>query len=159
MALHSKEHIKFLKALIKYEVKFLLIGGHAAIYYGVNRNTGDLDILIEPTQQNGQKLIKALASVGLIIPEIKPEEFEKELVLAFGFEPDAVDILNFTPGLEFETTYKNGIDIEFNGVQLKVIDIRDLIRNKENLNRKGEKSHLDKFDAEILKKILQQKQS
>jgi len=60
MALHSKEHLKFLKALVKYEVRFLLIGGQAAIYYGVNRNTGDLDILIEPTQSNGSKLIKAL---------------------------------------------------------------------------------------------------
>ena len=159
MGLHSKEHIRLLKALITHEVKFLLIGGHAAIYYGVNRNTGDLDILIEPTRQNGEKLIKALSSVGLIIPEISPEEFERELVLAFGFEPDAVDILNYTPGLDFETTYSNSILLDFDGIKLKMIDIRDLIRNKESLNRHGDKAFLDKYDAEVLKKILEQKKS
>ena len=159
MALHSKEHIRFLKALISYEVKFILIGGHAAIYYGVNRNTGDLDILIEPTRQNGEKLIKALSSVGLIIPEISPEEFEKELVLSFGFEPDAVDILNFTPGLDFETTHNNSILLDFDGIKLRMIDIRDLVRNKESLNRQGDKALLDKYDAEVLKKILQRKKS
>ena len=157
MAIYSKEHMGLLKALLEYEVKFVLIGGHAAIYYGVNRNTGDLDILIEPTQENGLKLIAALSSIGLDIPEIKPDEFEKELVLAFGFEPDAVDIINFTPGITFETTYSNSIIIDFNGINVRVIDIRDLIKNKENLNRSGPKALLDKYDAETLRKILLKK--
>jgi hypothetical protein len=157
MPLHSEEHIRLLKSLIRNEVKFLLIGGHAAIYYGVNRNTGDLDILIEPTRENGSRLIKALLEIGLEIPEIKPEEFEKELVLGFGFEPDAVDILNFTPGLDFTVTYQNSNMVDFEGLSIRVIDIRDLIKNKENLNRKGEKALMDKYDAEVLKKILKQK--
>ncbi len=157
MPLHSKEHIKLLKALVRNEVKFLLIGGHAAIYYGVHRNTGDLDILVEPTRHNGNKLVKALLEIGLEVPEILPEEFEKELVLGFGFEPDAVDILNYTPGIDFEVTYQNSILINFEGISVRVIDIRDLIRNKEALNRTGEKSLMDKYDAEVLKKILKKK--
>ena len=157
MGLYSKEHIKFLKALVKYQVKFLLIGGHAAIYYGVNRNTSDIDILIEPTRENGSKLLNALTSIKLDIPEIKLEEFESQLVLSFGFEPDAVDILNYTPGLEFETTYANSHQIDFDGVSLRIIDIRDLLKNKENLKREGLKSHLDKYDAEVLKKIIERR--
>ncbi len=35
-----------------------------------------------------------------------------------------------------------------------MIDIRDLIRNKQSLNRKGEKSYFDKYDLEVLKKII-----
>jgi hypothetical protein len=38
MPLTSKIHFDFLRALVKYEIKFILIGGHAAIYHGVNRN-------------------------------------------------------------------------------------------------------------------------
>ena len=159
MSLHSKEHTRFLKSLLKHKVKFLLIGGHAAIYYGVRRNTGDLDILIEPTKDNGAKLIAALKENELEIPEIKPEEFEQKLVLAFGLEPDAVDILNYTPGLDFETTFQNSILVDFSGLKVHMIDIRDLIRNKEQLNREGEKSYLDKYDIEVLKKILQKKKT
>lgn len=157
MALYSKDHLKLLRALLKHSVKFIIIGGHAAIYYGVNRNTGDLDILIEPSSENGQRLIKALADMKLEIPEIKPEEFTQKLVLSFGLEPDAVDILNYTPGINFELAYVNSIIINFSGLNINMIDIRDLIRNKESLKRKDEKSHLDKYDAEILKKILKEK--
>ncbi len=59
MKLHSAEHIRFLKSLLKFNVKFLIIGGHASIYYGVRRTTSDLDILIEPTSSNGERLLSA----------------------------------------------------------------------------------------------------
>lgn len=158
MRLHSLNHIKFLKSVQHHEVKFLVIGGHAAIYYGVNRNTGDLDILIEPTKTNGLKLINALAELQLEIPDIEPKEFESPLVLSFGFEPDAVDILNYTPGLEFNKVFSNSILVDVSGLQIPMIDIRDLILNKQSLNRKGEKSLLDRYDLEVLKKIIQTKQ-
>ncbi len=155
--MQSGEHTEFLKALQKYDVRFLIIGGHAAIYYGVNRNTGDLDILIEPSRINGRKLIEALRSLQLEIPEIKLEEFESELVLSFGLEPDAVDIINYAPGISFEEVYRNSIEIDFDTIKIKIIDIRDLLRNKESLKRTGEKAHLDKYDIEVLRRIIESK--
>jgi len=155
--LQSKDHIRFLKALLKFEVKFLIIGGHAAIYHGVRRNTSDLDILVEPTQLNGEKIIAALHSLKLDVPEILPSEFETNLVLSFGLEPDAVDIINYTPGFDFVTIYKNSIVADLLDIRVHMIDIRDLISNKELLNRQGEKALLDKYDVEVLKKIIQKK--
>ncbi len=157
MKLQSKEHIRFLKALLKFDTKFLIIGGHAAIYHGVRRTTSDLDILIEPTQINGEKIIAALHSLKLEVPEILPSEFEANLVLSFGLEPDAVDIINYTPGFDFGTIYTNSILADFLDVRVRMVDIRDLIRNKELLNRKGEKALLDQYDIEVLKKIIQKK--
>jgi predicted nucleotidyltransferase len=154
---YSDEHIRFLKHLLDSGVKFILIGGHAAIYYGVNRNTGDLDILIEPTQNNGKQLLNALRNMGLELPHIEPLEFESKLVLSFGVEPDAVDILNYTPGIEFTSAFQNALKIDFSGLKIPIIDIQDLIKNKESLERHGEKSHLDKYDVEVLKRILKTK--
>lgn len=157
MSLYSEEHKKVLSSFIKHNVKFVIIGGHAAIYHGVNRNTGDLDILIEPTTANGKKLIEALKFIQLEVPDFQPEEFEDKLVLSFGLEPDAVDILNYTPGIEFSEVYNNSITVDFDGLRIHMIDIIDLIKNKEHLNRSGEKSHLDKYDIEVLKNILKKK--
>jgi hypothetical protein len=154
VSLHSKEHILLLKHFVKCDVKFLLIGGHAAIYYGVNRNTGDLDILVEPTRENGAKVILALQKMKLELPEIKSEEFETTMVLSFGLEPNAVDILNYTPGIKFDEAFSNSRLGDYEGLQIRIIDIRDLIRNKESLKRDGPKSLLDKYDVEVLKKIL-----
>ncbi|MFM7485358.1 MAG: hypothetical protein ACKO13_00420, partial [Cytophagales bacterium] len=97
----DKEYLAFLKALNMYSVKYVIIGGHAAIYHGVNRNTGDLDVFTEPTIKNGRLLLQALTHLQLQIPEIKDEEWNSQLVLSFGFEPEAIDILNFAPGLDF----------------------------------------------------------
>src|SRR5688572_13386156 len=90
-------------------------------------------ILIEPSVENGIRLITALKKTGLEVPEISPAEFENKLVLSFGLEPDAVDILNYTPGIEFTSAYGNAIEVDFSGIKLRIIDIRDLIKNKESL--------------------------
>lgn len=154
---YSQEHTRLLKCFTDHGVKFILIGGHAAIYHGVRRNTGDLDILVEPTSENGALVIKALESIQLELPPIDPSEFEKPMVLTFGLEPDAVDILNFTPGVEFQSAFQNSKRSNFNGVSIQIMSIDDLIKNKQNLHRTGEKSHLDQYDMEVLKKILRDK--
>jgi hypothetical protein len=154
----DSEHVTFLNALHKFLVKYVVIGGHAAIYYGVNRNTGDLDILIEPTVQNGHRLINVFNFLKLDVPTINDAEWTTPLVLSFGFEPDAIDILNYSPGISFDEVYKNSINVNQGGVEILIIDIRDLIKNKEALNRTGEKAHLDKYDIEVLKRIIEKRQ-
>ena len=47
----------------KNEVKYVVIGGIAAVLYGVPRATFDLDIFIESTYDNVQRLLKALLDV------------------------------------------------------------------------------------------------
>ena len=151
------EHLKFLKALNKFGVNYVIIGGHAAIYHGVHRNTGDLDVLIEASVDNGNKLTSSLKSLNLQLPEISDQEWTSNLVLSFGFEPDAIDIINYSPGLTFSDVRQNAVFTTQDSIQVPIIDIRDLIRNKEALNRTGEKAHLDKYDIEVLKKIIQKK--
>jgi hypothetical protein len=153
----DQEHLKFLAALNKFSVNYVIIGGHAAIYYGVHRNTGDLDVLIEASIENGHKLLIALKSLNLQLPEIADHEWISNLVLSFGFEPDAIDILNYSPGIRFSDVHKNATYITQKNIKIPIIDIRDLIKNKESLNRTGEKAHLDKYDVEVLKKIIQKK--
>ncbi|MBX2945259.1 MAG: hypothetical protein KF725_05455 [Cyclobacteriaceae bacterium] len=156
MSIFSEYHLEFLKALIKHGVKFLIIGGQAAIYYGVRRNTGDLDILVEPTRKNGEKLLLAFQEMKLVVEDVKPEEFEQQLFLGLGFEPDAVDILSMTPGVNFDSAFRQSSVIEDSHVKLHIISLDDLIKNKEALNREGEKKLLDQYDVAVLRKINQQ---
>jgi hypothetical protein len=96
-----------------------------------------------------------MTDLKLQIPDIKDEEWESQLVLSFGFEPEAIDVLNYSPGLNFNDVYKNAVLSNYDDTESLIIDIRDLIANKEALNRTGEKAHLDKYDVEVLKKIIQ----
>jgi RHH-type rel operon transcriptional repressor/antitoxin RelB len=49
----------------KHNVKYIVIGGIAAVLYGIPRATFDLDILIEATQENARHLLDALLDAGL----------------------------------------------------------------------------------------------
>jgi predicted nucleotidyltransferase len=50
--------------LQKHKVKYVVIGGIAAVLHGVPRATFDLDILIEATPDNAEKLLKSLLEAG-----------------------------------------------------------------------------------------------
>jgi hypothetical protein len=58
----------------KRNVEYLVIGGIAAVLHGVPRATFDLDILINPTLENAQRLLEAMldarfGTAALVTPE------------------------------------------------------------------------------------------
>lgn len=150
-------HENFIRTLLNFDVKFMIMGGQAAIFYGVRRGTGDLDILVEPTKENGMRVLNAFKALSLESGDIQIEEFEKPLFLGLGFEPDAVDIFTVTPGIDFNESYKRAKDIQQNDFSVKIISIEDLIQNKRQLKRKNEKGLLDEYDVSMLTSILKQK--
>jgi hypothetical protein len=154
VSIFSDYHFQFLKTLLNRGVKFLILGGQAAIYYGVRRGTGDLDILIERSEENGNKILLAFSDLGLAADGITAEEFNNEIFLGLGIEPDAVDLFNSTPGIDFATAYERSTVVNDRGFDINIISVTDLIRNKESLRREGEKKLLDQYDVEVLKRIM-----
>ena len=53
------------KSFQQHDVRYVVIGGIAAVLYGVPRATFDLDILIEATPENAQRLLDALIDAGM----------------------------------------------------------------------------------------------
>lgn len=131
----------------------MILGGQAAIYYGVRRSTGDMDILVRPTVDNGKKVMAAFRALALQVDDIQPEEFEAVLFLSLGFEPDAVDIFTVTPAVDFDGAFQRAIEIHDDGMAVRIISLEDLIKNKENLHREGAKKLLDEYDVQVLRRI------
>ncbi len=52
------------KIFNKHKVKYLIIGGDAAVYYGAEDVSIDYDLWIETTENNFKKVIKALMELG-----------------------------------------------------------------------------------------------
>jgi hypothetical protein len=48
-----------------HDVRYVVIGGIAAVLYGVPRATFDLGLLIEATPENAAKLLDALYEAGI----------------------------------------------------------------------------------------------
>ena len=53
----TKDFREFLQLLNEHQAEYIVVGGQAVIYYGYVRFTGDLDVWINNTETNAQKMI------------------------------------------------------------------------------------------------------
>ena len=94
-----------LASLQNHDVKYVVIGGIAAILHGVPRATFDLDVLVEPSPETARKLLDALAAAGLGTARLitSAELLEKEITIFK--DVVRVDVQTKTPGIDFPTTW------------------------------------------------------
>jgi hypothetical protein len=114
----------------KHEVKYLIIGGIASILYGVPRATFDLDILIEPTLANAQKLLDALLEAGMGTATLTtPEELLSNEITVFK-DKVRIDVQTSTPGLVFQEAWKRRETMVYQDQEFYVVCRGDLLATK-----------------------------
>ena len=146
----SKDFLDFFALLNENKVEYMLIGGYAVSFYGYPRFTGDIDIWINNTKRNAEKVLKSMSEFGIPVQKIKIEDLtsnEPMNGLYFGKEPFRIDIITALENLSFKKSYKSFKKIKVNKVTIKVISKSDLIKNKIKSGR-----HKDLADVEELKR-------
>jgi len=137
---------EFLKLLKEHDVKYLLIGGYAVGYHGYARATEDMDIWVAVNPDNAQKLVSAMKSFGMEDPSLKPELFmQKPKIIRIGFPPLRLEINTSIDGIEFEECYKARITDYFDGVEVSIIDLENLKKNKKASGRAKDIADLDEL--------------
>ena len=127
--------IELCASFITHKVEFLVVGGQAVIAHGYPRMTKDLDLWVQPTTDNGEKVIAALTSFGAV-PGVEAAAFERpETMLVLGREPFRVDILTDIPGVKFHEAWQRRTSVVLDGTELPLISRVDLIKNKKTVGR------------------------
>ena len=140
---------EFLKSLNANGVRYLLVGGYAVGCYGYSRSTNDIDVFVSDDIDNAGKLIVSLKEFGFEGATLKPELFtQKDSLVVMGVEPLAIEILNYLSGVEFQTAYTNRKIVTDEDLEISVIGLDDLIRNKLACGR-----NKDLADVEYLKRV------
>lgn len=146
----EKDFEELLKLLNKNKVKYCIVGAFALAFYGRPRYTKDLDIFVEPSVQNGTKIIKTLHEFGFSFSNLIAKDFSKKgTIIQLGYEPVRIDLINSIKGLKFETVWKNRKKGFYGKQKVNFIGLRELIKNKKILTRP-----LDRIDLEILLRRL-----
>lgn len=108
----------FLEALRSQNTKYLVIGGHALAYYVEARLTEDLDIFIEPSSENAERVYRALDAFGFGGLVDSPAVFtEPNKVFMLGRKPWRVDILTGIDGVTFEEAWATRELVDFYGIE------------------------------------------
>ncbi len=138
----SPDTAEWLMLLSRYEVKYLVVGGVAVIFYGYARLTGDVDFYYERSKENVKKLFGALKEFwsGDIPGVQEPEELlEEGAILQFGLPPNRIDIINEIDNVSFEEAWKDRevVEMPYQNLNIPVyyIGLKQLIDNKEKVKR------------------------
>ena len=135
-----------LQAFADEGVSYLLIGGYAVTFYDRPRYTKDLDLWIDSSSDNREKVYRALANFGApasVLEDLRalaPGE-----VLWMGNPPVRVDILQQVDGLDYSHSYARRVQVAWHGVPISVLSREDLIVSKKAAGRPQ-----DLVDAENL---------
>lgn len=128
----------FIQALNNNNVKYLLVGGYAVIFYGYSRTTGDMDIWVDCTSENYKLLVKAFYEFNMPVFDMTEERFlqkEKFDVFRFGRKPVAIDIMTKMANLNFEECYVKRQTFNDEGLLLPVVHLNNLITAKKAAGR------------------------
>lgn len=147
---------EIIKAMEKEGVKYLLVGGIAAIGHGMTYTTNDIDICYERSKGNCEALVRALlpSRPMLRTPDGSlPFLFdEKTLMNGMNFTLDTdwgwIDLLGDLSGVGgYEELIPTAVKIEFYGVIVDTISLGDLIKAKQIAGRTKDKLHLLELEA------------
>jgi len=126
----------FLKLIKSKNIKYLLIGGYAVGYHGYPRATNDMDIWIAIDSVNAELLVQVLKEFGFDTPQLSKDIFlEENKIIRMGVAPIRIEILTSISGVNFEECYQKKVVDEIDGIQVDIINLRDLKINKKASGR------------------------
>jgi hypothetical protein len=122
--------------LKEHEVRYLLIGGYAVSYHGYIRATGDMDIWIAIHSNNAHKIVAVLKAFGFDHPVLNEDLFLHEnKILRMGVPPVRLQITTSISGVQFDECYQARVVDILDGVEVSLIDLENLKKNKRASGR------------------------
>jgi predicted nucleotidyltransferase len=147
---------KTLKALHGQGVKFIIIGGAAAVLHGSAYVTSDLDVCYSREKENLKKLASALAPLNPTLrgaPANLPFHFDADTLksgMNFTLNTDlgAVDVLGEVTGLGgYQAALQFSEEMEVFGLACKVFTLEGLIKSKKAAGRLKDLMLLPELEA------------
>ncbi len=149
MNIFNEDFQDFIQYLNKFEVEYMLVGGYAVIVRGYSRSTGDMDIWVNKTEINFQRLQLAMQSFGLPSVAIPVQKFlsDEYDVFAFGKPPYAIEIMTAVKGLDFIPAYQSSTIEMIDNIPVRVIHLNQLIEAKKAAGRNKDMNDIENLDA------------
>lgn len=108
---------------------------------------------MEPSVQNGERILKALREFGFGSAQLNVDDFSKPgKTIQLGYEPIRIDILTEIDGCKFSDAWENRKRGKLGPINVPFIGLQQLIRNKKSTGRAQ-----DRADLEVLALCVKKK--
>jgi predicted nucleotidyltransferase len=139
----------FIHEFNDYNVRYILVGGYSVILHGYSRTTGDMDIWVDRTLENYNRIKLAFLNFGMPVFDMTEEKFlnnDESDVFTFGRAPVSIDLMTKVKGLDFEECYNNAVFFDEDGLKIRTINIIDLISAKKASGRAKDINDLENLN-------------
>jgi hypothetical protein len=138
---------EFIQLLNANQVKYLIIGGYAVAIHGHPRYTKDIDIWVEMSSENTNKLMTALDQFGFGSIGLSAQDFQApDQIIQLGYPPNRIDLITTPDGIDFETCYRSKIEIIIDNIPVQFIDLENLKKNKKASGRLQDLADLENLE-------------
>ncbi len=99
--------------------------------------TGDMDLFVEVSSDNSERVFAALAEYGAPLAGYTPTDFQSPYEgFQIGSPPQQIDLIFAITGLSFEQAWTNSIEgTTAEGIAVRYLSPDDFILNKEAVGR------------------------
>lgn len=133
--------------------KYVVIGGMAVIQAGFPRATGDIDLLVDASPANQERLRRGLMKLpDQAVRDMAPDDLERYALVRVADEI-VVDLMKAACGITYEEARAEVDIVDIDGVPIPFASPRLLLRMKDTYRDK------DKLDRAFLTRLLAQRGS
>lgn len=148
----NRDYEELLKLLNQHGARYLIVGGYAVSWHAAPRFTKDIDILVEPTLENAEKVLRALDEfIGPL--GIVPEKLVNPRALVMlGVPPTRVDVLTSVDGVDFAQAWERRAKGSYGETPVCFLGLDDLMASKRAAGRPQDVIDLERLER--LKQVL-----
>lgn len=134
----NEDFLDLLQSLLTANARFVVVGAHALAVHGVPRATGDLDVWVEPSNENASRVWTALMAFGAPVTSLDITDAtlaEVDVVVQIGVPPRRIDLLTSVSGLDFATAWDTRLTSTVAHLAVPFLSREALIANKRATGR------------------------
>ncbi len=113
----------------------MVVGDYAIAFHGYVRGTGDIHLWIRTSEENCERVWKALKTFGAPLFDLTREDLKTPgMVFQMGLPPNRIDIINKIKAVEFDEAWPNRIYTEIHDLNIPIVAKPELRINKRAMN-------------------------
>ena len=145
----SKDLREFIELLNSRHVEYVIVGAYSLAFHARPRFTGDLDILVRPSEANARRVVALLEEFGFTELNLHARDLiEPGQVIELGRVPNRVDLLTSITGVATDDVFFARVSGELDGLPVFFLSKQQLIDNKRAVARPQDLADLSELSAE-----------
>lgn len=143
----NEDFLDLISELLDADARFLVVGGYAVAAHGHPRATKDIDIFVEPTEENAVRVMTALRRFGAPLFGLTEADLSSPgKGLMMGVPPRRIDLLTQISGVDFTAAWAHRVAHDIDGVNVPFIGLAELLTNKRASGRLQDLADVERLD-------------